>query len=141
MKSLFHAVLKFILLIFLALGCREEIINPETFVESVNSPVQISGNNSYTYLLTGQNFTSTLTIPSEIHGSSARISVTLFNYSRGYANIVIRDSENAERYRYFMAEEISMHSDVTEGYIPKTIEIRTFEFTGNLKITLTRNSF
>jgi hypothetical protein len=107
----------------------------------VNIPVQINGNNSYTYLLKGKNFTSTLIIPAYINGNSSIINVTLIDYNGGYAKMTIRDSDDIERYRYFMAEDISMFSDITEGYVPKKIEIKTFEFTGNLKIKVTKNTF
>ncbi len=132
------ALISLIILTLLFISCREEIISPDTFVESINEPVQINENNSYTYLLNANKFTSTLEIISPINTTASQVSITLIDYNGGYANILIKDNDDKERYRYFMAENIEMFTDITEGYVPKTIEIRTFEFTGKLKIRLSR---
>ncbi len=141
MKKKVLIVFEFVLLTIFIFGCREEIVTPDTLVQSVNQPVQINETNSYSYFLSGKSFTSKLVIPAYISGNSSRINITLVNYNSGYANIIIKDSQGSERYRHFMAEDISMFTDVTEGYMPKTIEIRTFEFTGDLKIKLSKNAF
>ncbi len=141
MKKLIYIIFKLLLIVILFVSCREDIIKPEVFVESVNEPVQLNGTNSYSYFLSGKNFTSNLTIPTYINGNSSRVNITLAEYSNGYAQIIIRDSEGSERYSYFMNENISMFTDVTEGYSPRSIEIKTVNFTGNLKIKITKNNF
>lgn len=141
MKKSIYIIFELLLIVILFVSCREDIIKPEVFVGSVNEPVQLNGTNSYSYFLSGKNFTSNLTIPTYINGNSSRVNITLAEYGNGYAQIIIRDSEGKERYRYFMNEDISMFTDVTEGYSPRSIEIKTVDFTGNLKIKITKNSF
>jgi len=122
------------------LSCREDIINPDTFVETINEPLQITEVNSYTYILNANEFTSTSVFNTTFNGSSSRVNITLLDYSQGYANMIIKDVDQRERYRYQMAENIPLYSDLTNGYIPKTIEINTYDFTGKLKIRLTKSS-
>ena len=141
MKKLIFYIFYFLLVIIIVISCREDIIKPEVLVETVNEPVQVNGTNSYSYYLSARNFTSELVIPAFINGNSSRINITLVEYSGGYARIIIRDSEGSERYRYFMNEDISMYTEITEGYSPRKIEIKTVNFTGNLKIKITKNNF
>ena len=141
MKKIIFYFSNLLLILILVIGCREDVIKPEVFVENINEPVQIRETNSYSYFLSGKNFTSNLVIPAYINGNSSRVNITLVEYSSGYARIIIRDSEDSERYRNFINEDISMFTDVTAGYSPKTIEIKTVEFTGNLKIRISKNGF
>jgi len=81
-----------IILAFIILSCREEIISPDNFVENVNEPVQIFERNSYTFLLNARGFSMNLTVPISFSSLSTRFNITLIDYGSGYANISVQDN-------------------------------------------------
>ena len=122
----------FIVLIFFS-ACREEIIEPDNFVENVNEPVQINERNSYIFLLNAQDFSMNLSVPASFNSFRTRFNVTLIDYESGYISITVKDFDQQERFRYFVAEEVSFHSDLLDGYVLKTINISTVNFSGKIK--------
>lgn len=122
-----------ILLIFCS-SCREEIIEPDNFVENVNEPVQINERNSYIFLLNAQDFSMNLSVPAYFSSFRTRFNVTLIDYESGYISIAVEDYDEQERFRYFVAEDVSYHSDLLDGYLLKTINIRTENFSGKIKV-------
>ena len=125
-------LLSALLLIFVS--CREEVIEPDNFVENVNEPVQINERNSYIFLLNAQDFSMNLSVPAYFNSIRTRFNVTLLDYRSGYISIAVEDFEEHERFRYFGAEDVSYYSDLLDGYILKTINIRTVNFSGKIKI-------
>lgn len=121
-----------IVLIFFS-ACREEIIEPDNFVENVNEPVQINERNSYIFLLNAQDFSMNLSVPASFNSFRTRFNVTLIDYESGYISITVKDFDQQERFRYFVAEEVSFHSDLLDGYVLKTINISTVNFSGKIK--------
>jgi len=114
-------------------ACREEIIEPDNFVENVNEPVQINERNSYIFLLNAQDFSMNLSVPASFNSYRTRFNVTLIDYESGYISITVKDYDQQERFRYFVAEEVSFHSDLLDGYVLKTINISTVNFSGKIK--------
>ena len=123
-----------IILVFITLSCREEVIEPGNFVENINEPVQINERNSYTLLLNARELTMSLSVPAYFNSIRTRFNVTLIDYESGYVSVTVQDYDERERFRYFLAEDITYHSDVLDGYVFKTINIRTENFSGKLKI-------
>ncbi len=125
-------------LIFIFLSCREEIIEPDNFVENVNDPVQIMDRNSFTFLLNAKTFSMNLTVPAYFNSVRTRFNITLIDYESGYTDITVHDVEERERFNYFIAEDVSFHSDLLDGFVPSVIRIRTENFSGKLKIEFRR---
>ena len=130
MKKL--AILSIVFILFSS--CREEIIEPDNFVENVNEPVQINERNSYIFLLNAQDFSMNLSVPASFNSFRTRFNVTLIDYESGYISIAVKDYDQQERFRYFVAEDVSFHSDLLDGYVLKTININTVNFSGKIKV-------
>ena len=118
------------------ISCREGIIESDAFVENVNDPVQINGNNSYTFLLNANTFSMDVNVFPSINSSTSRINVTVVDHQSGYAKVIIKDHDNRQRYSYFVAEDVSFHSDLIDGYVPKSVNIKTENLSGKIKIEL-----
>ena len=118
----------------ITLSCREEVIEPDNFVENVNEPVQINERDAYTFLLNAQDFSMNLSVPAYFSSIRTRFNVTLIDYESGYISISVEDYDERERFRYFVAEDVSYHSDLLDGYVLKTINIRTERFSGKIRI-------
>lgn len=134
MQSYLNKVILLLFILLFSFSCREEIIAPDNFVENVNDPVQIRNYNSYILLLNAENFTMDLTIPSIFSSIRTRFNITLIDYNSGYTSISVEDYNSIERFRYFIADEIAYHSELLDGYVPLHIQIRTYNFSGKLKI-------
>ncbi len=132
-----YFIKKIILLLpvlLLSFSCREEIITPDNFVETVNDPVQLRERNSYILLLNANNFTMDLTVPANFTSIKTRFNVTLIDYESGYTSVSVQDYNSVERFRYFVADDVSYHSELLDGYVPDNIKIHTENFSGKVKI-------
>jgi hypothetical protein len=127
----------FILIILLSIiSCREEVIEPNNFVGNVNEPIQINQRNSYTFLVNAQELSMNLSANASFNSASTRITITLRDHKSGYVSIIIRDSQNNERYRHTQTEDVSSYSNAINGFIPNTIHIVAVDFSGKLRIEL-----
>ena len=125
--------LLFIILI-LSFSCREEIIEPDNIVGNINEPVQITERNSYALLLNARNLTMNLSVALYFSSARTRFNVRLIDYESGYTNISVQDISQIERFSYYIAEEVSYHTELLDGYVPTTININTDNFSGKIKI-------
>jgi len=134
-------IIKIILLLpvlFISFSCREEIIAPDNFVETINDPVQLRERNSYILLLNANNFTMDLSVPANFTSIRTRFNVTLIDYESGYTSVSVKDYNSVERFRYFVADDVSYHSELLDGYVPDNIKIHTENFSGKVKIEFRR---
>ena len=118
----------------LSFSCREEIIEPDNIVGNINEPVQITERNSYALLLNARNLTMNLSVPLYFSAARTRFNISLIGYESGYTNISVQDISNIERFKYYIAEEVSYHTELLDGYVPTTIDINMENFSGKIKI-------
>ncbi len=121
-------------ILIISFSCREEIIEPDNMVGNINEPVQLTERNSYSFLLNAKNLTMSLSVPIYFSSARTRFNVRLIDYESGYINVSVQDLSNIERFRYYMAEEVSYHTELLDGYVPTTININTDNFSGKIKI-------
>lgn len=101
---------------------------------NINEPVQLTERNSYTFLLNARNLTMSLSVPIYFSSSRTRFNVRLIDYESGYASVSVQDLNTTERFSFFIAEDVSYHTELLDGYVPTTININTENFSGKLKI-------
>jgi hypothetical protein len=133
-KADLKKIVSFLFITTLVISCREEIIEPNNFVGKINEPVQIRENNSYMFLLNAENLSMNMSVSLYFNSSRTRFNVKLIGYESGYTNVVVQDYRNVEKFRYFIAREVIYHTELLDGYVPTTINIRTNEFTGKIQI-------
>ena len=75
-----------------------------------------------------------LTVPLYFSAARTRFNVRLIDYESGYLNVSVQDLSKIERFRYYIAEEVSYHTELLDGYVPTTININTDKFSGKIKI-------
>jgi hypothetical protein len=119
-------------------ACREDIMEPDTFVGTVNEPVQINQPNSYTFIIHAQNISVNVTNNTYISSFTSRISISIADYSSGYVSISVIDREDNSRFSYFGNEDEGFFTEALAGYIPAHIGIKTVDFSGKLKIEVTK---
>ncbi len=129
----------FSIALLVLIACREGIIEPGVLIENINDPVQINERNSYTFLLNAESFSMNLTVFPLLNSTRSRINVTLVDYKSGYAKIIVHDYDDQERYSYFAAGDVSFYTEIIDGYIPRSVNIRTENFSGKIKIELRKS--
>ena len=138
MSDYLRKIILLLVIIIISYSCREEIIEPDNLVETVNNPVQVRESNSYILLLNAENFTMNLTVPAIFTSIRTRFNITLIDYESGYTRISVQDYNSVERFRYFIADEVNYHSELLDGYVPTNINIHTENFSGKVKIEFRR---
>ena len=138
MSDYLRKIILLLVIIIISYSCREEIIEPDNLVETVNNPVQVRESNSYILLLNAENFTMNLTVPSIFTSIRTRFNITLIDYESGYTRISVQDYNSVERFRYFIADDVNYHSELLDGYVPTNINIHTENFSGKVKIEFRR---
>ncbi len=124
--------------LILVISCREDIIHPDEFAGNINEPVQINSRNSYTFIINAKDLSMSISALASFNTTLVRISVTLVDHEAGYVNISVKDFNNIERFRYFVEEDVSLFTEVIDGYLPNTIDIRMQELSGKLRVQLSR---
>jgi hypothetical protein len=122
------------MVLMISFSCREEIIEPDNFAGNINEPIQLKERNEYVFLLNARNLTMSLSVPTYFSSPRTRFNIRLIDYESGYANVSVQDISKIERFRYYIAEEVSYHTELLDGYIPTTININTENFSGKIKI-------
>ena len=84
--------------------------------------------------MNAKDFSMNLSVPAYFNSIRTRFNVTLIDYESGYISIAVDDYDKQERFHYFVAEDVSFHSDLLDGYVLKTINIRTVNFSGKIKV-------
>jgi len=133
-----HRLLILIVFIIVAVACREDIIEPDTFVGTVNEPVQINEPNSYTFAIHAQNISVNVTNNTFISSFTSRISISIADYTSGYVSINVTDIDNNSRFTYLGNGDESFFTEALTGYIPAYVGIRAVDFSGKLKIEVTK---
>lgn len=118
----------------ISFSCREEIIVPDNLAGNINEPIQLRERNSYILIVNAKNLTMSLTVPLYFSAARTRFNVRLIDYESGYLNVSVQDLSKIERFRYYIAEEVSYHTELLDGYVPATISINTDNFSGKIKI-------
>ena len=122
------------LLIIFSVSCREEIIEPDNLVGNINEPVQLRERNSYSFLVNANKLSMSLSVPLYFSAARTRFNISLIDYESGYTSISVQDMSKIERFRYLIAEEVSYHSELLDGYVPSNIVISAENFTGKVRI-------
>lgn len=125
-------------LLILVISCREDIIHPDEFAGNVNEPVQLNSRNSYTFIINAKNLSMNISALTSFNTTLARISVTLVDHEAGYVNISVKDFNDIERFRYFVDDDVSLFTEVIDGYLPNAIDIRMQKLSGKLRVQLSR---
>ena len=124
------------ILVLLIAACREDIVEPDTFVGTINEPVQINEPNSYTFIIDAQNMSVNVINNTYIASVASRISISIINHSSGYVIISVIDRDDNSRFSYFGDDEEGLFSEALIGYIPAQVRINTSDFSGKLKVEI-----
>ena len=138
MKQIFIYIYFVVTVLLLFISCREDIIAPDNFATNVNEPIFINEFNSYSFVINAQNISIDAVYNTNFSANTSRISITIVDYASGYVNVRIIDKQSNNRFNYFGNDEEDFFTQSLNGYVPAFVEIKAVDFSGKLKIQLSR---
>ena len=126
------------ILLLLFVSCRENIITPDNFSDNINEPILISEPNSYTFFINAENITIDVVNNALFSSTMSRITISIVNYSSGSVNVRVIDPQSISRFNYFGSDDENLFTETLNGYVPQSVGIKTINFSGKLKIQLTK---
>ena len=126
------------ILSFVFVSCREEIVPPNNIAVNINEPIQTRTGNSYIFSINADKITATITDNTLLDTFKSRIYSVLADYSSGYVELKVKTSRNNVLYSKVFDNDTRGTLENIEGSQPDIIVINFQNFTGKLKITLSR---
>lgn len=136
-QTTFYLIAAFSLL--LISGCRENIIDPGNFVGNKNIPVQESRLNSYTFRIYAENVSFDVTNQTSFNTSSSKMVLTIEDYSSGSVTVRILNEVKSPIYQVNIEDDTDGVVKKFNGAIPDFVQIITDDFSGKLKIQISRS--
>jgi hypothetical protein len=130
-------LLTFLLFVFIIAGCREEVISPGDPVTNENEIVQRRTVSSYTFIINAKNISFDITDTSGLNSLSTRLTIYVENYKSGEADIGIFSAGKILHETTVSGNTNGSSTDII-GANPYIVKIKCENFTGQLKVQLTR---
>lgn len=135
----FNKIKIFLFLFVLAfVSCREEIIPPGNITGNINEPTLTRTSNSYIFSINASKITTTVTDNTFLNTFKAKIYSVIADYSSGYVEIKVKTDRNNILYSEVFEEDTRGTLKNIEGSQPDVIVVNFQNFTGKLKVTLSR---
>ncbi|WP_337872322.1 hypothetical protein [Ignavibacterium sp.] len=135
-------MLKLIFLIPLLLlsGCREEILEPYNPAGNVNQPFQEKKLNYYNLTITASNLTYEFNSDLDFNSSESRILISVVDRQSGSVTINVLNNSRNLIYIASIETEVPYLLDRIQGNIPDSLKIVFTDFSGKLRLQLSKNN-
>ncbi|WP_337864477.1 hypothetical protein [Ignavibacterium sp.] len=135
-------MLKLIFLIPLLLlsGCREEILEPYNPAGNVNQPFQEKKLNYYNLTITASNLTYEFNSDLDFNSSESRILISVVDRQSGSVTINVLNNSRNLIYIASIETEVPNLLDRIQGNIPDSLKIVFTDFSGKLRLQLSKNN-
>lgn len=132
-------LLLIISLIFLS-GCREEILEPYNPAGNVNQPYQEKKLNYFNLVMTASNLTYEFDSDLNFNSSDSRILVSVIDRQSGTVTINILNDKRNLIYIASIETEVPGLVDRIQGNIPNKVKIIFKDFSGKVRVQLSKNA-
>ncbi|MEJ5261204.1 MAG: hypothetical protein WHT45_00865 [Ignavibacterium sp.] len=135
-------MLKLIFLIpmLLLTGCREEILEPYNPAGNVNQPFQEKKLNYYNLTITASNLTYEFNSDLDFNSSDSRILVSVIDRQSGSVTINVLNNSRNLIYIASIETEVPNLIDRIQGNVPDNVKVVFNDFSGKLRIQLSKNN-
>jgi hypothetical protein len=117
-------------------SCREEIISPDD-AGNINEPILNVTNNSYTFFINAKNISTTMIDRTFLRFSQSRIYSVLTDHSSGFVEIKVQTDNDRVVFTRVYSDDTS-GTDHIDGYQPDIITLEFNEFSGRLRLQISR---
>ena len=130
-----------ILFIFTALlvsSCREDIISPLNTEGTVNVPVRVNSNNSYTFALNANKLSTTIQEYPGLNSQHSTILISINDYKQGNFHLQIYQYPKQLIYDKTISNNTDQLSERFDNISPDVLKITFTNYTGTLKIQVNK---
>ncbi len=120
------------------LSCREEVIEPYNIAGNVNQPIEENKLNYLNIVMTASNLTYDFEFNANFNSSEARIFISVIDREKGILRINVLNENNNIIYVASIETEIPTLIDRIRGNIPNKIRLSCTDFSGKLRVQLSR---
>lgn len=130
---LFVIILSFI-------SCREEILEPYNPAGAINQPFYENKLNYLSFVMTASELTNQFEIDVNFNSSDSQILISVIDRQNGNVTINVLNENKHLIYVASIETELSNLVDRIRGNVPKKIKISCRDFSGKIKIQLSKSS-
>lgn len=130
----------FLIPLLLLIGCREEIFEPYNPAGNVNQPFQEKKLNYYNLTITASNLTYEFNSDLDFNSSDSRILVSVIDRLSGSVTINVLNKSRNLIYIASIETEVPNLIDRIQGNVPDNVKIVFNDFSGKLRIQLSKNN-
>lgn len=121
-------------------GCREEILEPYNPAGNVNQPYQEKKLNYFNLVMTASNLTYEIDSDLNFNSSDSRIFVSVVDKQSGTITINILNDRRNLIYIASIETEVPGLVDRIQGNIPNKVKIIFKDFSGKVRIQISKNA-
>lgn len=121
-------------------GCREEILEPYNPAGNVNQPYQEKKLNYFNLVMTASNLTYEIDSDLNFNSSDSRILVSVVDKQSGTITINILNDRRNLIYIASIETEVPGLVDRIQGNIPNKVKIIFKDFSGKVRIQISKNA-
>ncbi|MCL6493888.1 MAG: hypothetical protein K6T54_03810 [Ignavibacterium sp.] len=121
-------------------GCREEILEPYNPAGNVNQPYQEKKLNYFNLVITASNLTYEFDSDLNFNSSDSRILVSVIDRQGGTITINVLNNNRNLIYIASIETEVPSLVDRIQGNIPDKVKIIFKNFSGKVRIQLSKNA-
>jgi hypothetical protein len=128
-----------IFLVILTLtSCREEIIPPNNPSGNLNHPVKESALNSYSFIMNAADITYNIYDYIKFDNNRTQVFISILDYSKGSVELSLLSKSKRIIFNKTAAADISGEYSRLSNEIPDAVVMNFKDFTGKIKLTLSR---
>jgi hypothetical protein len=127
-----------VILLLLFTCCREEIIPPGN-TGNINEPLLTVTSNSYIFSVNASNMNVVVTDRTNLQSVRTRLYSLISDHTSGYVEVKVQTNNNYTVFAKVYNSDTSGSFENIEGYKPDIITFNFNNFTGRLKLQLTRS--
>ncbi len=135
----YNLVLICLILFSTLTACREEIIPPDNPVGSVNEPLKVQSSNYYTFFINAEDISIKVSDYTTFTENKTKIFYTLKGHNSGSVTVSVYNKNQKVIYNKSLYENIDGKMFyLNPSEVPGYIKLEFYNFTGKLKVELTR---
>ncbi len=120
------------------ISCREEILEPNNPAGNINQPFQENKLNYFNIVMTASNLTYEFEVDLNFNSSDSRIFISVVDRQKGNVTVNVLSENKNLIYVASIETEIPYLIDRIRGNVPNKVKISCNDFSGKLRVQLSR---
>lgn len=128
-----------IIICMFLISCREEILEPFNPAGNINQPFQENKLNYFNIVMTASNLTYEFEVDLNFNSSDSRIFISVVDRQKGNVTVNVLSENKNLIYVASIETEIPYLIDRIRGNVPNKVKISCSDFSGKIRVQLSRS--